>query len=72
MTKAERRAVAIVDDDYAVRDSLRFLLQIVGYNRDIRIGSRVPTGQCAPFCLPNLGPSHAEYVRLGTGRKTAC
>jgi two-component system, LuxR family, response regulator FixJ len=34
MTKAERRAVAIVDDDYAVRDSLRFLLQIVGYTTE--------------------------------------
>ena len=31
MTEAERRAVAIVDDDYAVRDSLRFLLEVIGY-----------------------------------------
>ena len=31
MTEAERRTVAIVDDDYAVRDSLRFLLEVIGY-----------------------------------------
>jgi two-component system, LuxR family, response regulator FixJ len=29
MTEAERRAVAIVDDDYAVRDSLHFLLEVM-------------------------------------------
>src|SRR4029077_10748589 len=29
MTEAERRTVAIVDDDYAVRDSLHFLLEIM-------------------------------------------
>jgi two-component system, LuxR family, response regulator FixJ len=29
MTKAERRTVAIVDDDYAVRDSLHFLLEVM-------------------------------------------
>ncbi len=31
MTKAERRTVAIVDDDNGVRDSLRFLLEVVGH-----------------------------------------
>jgi two-component system, LuxR family, response regulator FixJ len=31
MTEAERRTVAIVDDDDAVRDSLRFLLEVAGY-----------------------------------------
>ena len=31
MTEAERRTVAIVDDDHAVRDSLRFLLEVIGY-----------------------------------------
>ena len=30
MTKAERRTVAIVDDDYAVRDSIHFLLEVMG------------------------------------------
>jgi two-component system response regulator FixJ len=29
MTEAERRTVAVVDDDYAVRDSLHFLLEVM-------------------------------------------
>jgi FixJ family two-component response regulator len=35
MTEAERRTVAIVDDDDAVRDSLRFLLEVTGYSVEI-------------------------------------
>jgi FixJ family two-component response regulator len=31
MTEAERRTVAVVDDDHAVRDSFRFLLEVIGY-----------------------------------------
>src|SRR6476620_10157361 len=31
MTEAERRNIAIVDDDLAVRDSLRFLLEVAGH-----------------------------------------
>jgi FixJ family two-component response regulator len=31
MTEAEKRRVAIVDDDDAVRDSLRFLLEVAGH-----------------------------------------
>jgi two-component system, LuxR family, response regulator FixJ len=31
MTETERRNVGIVDDDYAVRDSLRFLLEVMGH-----------------------------------------
>jgi FixJ family two-component response regulator len=31
MTEAERRTVAIVDDDHAVLDSFRFLLEAIGY-----------------------------------------
>ena len=31
MTEAERRRVAIVDDDDAVRNSLRFLLEVAGH-----------------------------------------
>ena len=31
MTEVEQRRVAIVDDDRAVRDSLRFLLEIIGH-----------------------------------------
>src|SRR6185295_13117940 len=31
VTEAERRKVAIVDDDLAVRESLRFLLEITGH-----------------------------------------
>lgn len=31
MSKSQRRTVAIVDDDHAVRDSLRFLLEVSGY-----------------------------------------
>jgi FixJ family two-component response regulator len=31
MTEAERRNIAIVDDDLAVRDSLRFLLEVIGH-----------------------------------------
>ena len=35
MTEAERRTVAVVDDDHAVRDSLRFLLEVIGYTVEI-------------------------------------
>jgi two-component system response regulator FixJ len=35
MTEAERRTVAIVDDDYAVRESLQFLLEVIGYTVEI-------------------------------------
>ena len=35
MTEAERRTVAVVDDDLAVRDSLRFLLEVIGYTVEI-------------------------------------
>jgi two-component system, LuxR family, response regulator FixJ len=31
MSEIEQRAVGIVDDDQAVRDSLRFLLEVVGH-----------------------------------------
>ena len=31
MTEAERRIVAIVDNDHAVRESIRFLLEVTGY-----------------------------------------
>ena len=31
MTEAKRRTVAIVDDDHAVLDSFRFLLEVAGY-----------------------------------------
>ncbi len=31
MTEANQRQVAIIDDDDAVRNSLRFLLEVVGY-----------------------------------------
>jgi two-component system, LuxR family, response regulator FixJ len=40
MTEAEQRTVAIVDDDDAVRDSLRFLLEVTGYSVEI-FGSAV-------------------------------
>ena len=32
MTEVEQRKVAIVDDDVAVRNSLRFLVEVVGYS----------------------------------------
>ena len=35
MTEAEHRTVAVVDDDQAVRDSLRFLLEVIGYTVEI-------------------------------------
>lgn len=35
MTEAGRRTIAIVDDDYAVRDSLRFLLDVAGYSAEV-------------------------------------
>ena len=35
MTEAERRTVAIVDDDHAVRDSLGFLLEVIGYTVEL-------------------------------------
>jgi len=31
MSQIERRTIGIVDDDQAVRDSLRFLLEVVGH-----------------------------------------
>jgi two-component system, LuxR family, response regulator FixJ len=31
VTEAEQRKIAIVDDDHAVRDSLRFLLEVAGH-----------------------------------------
>ena len=30
MSEAERRKVAVVDDDHAVRDSFRLLLEVIG------------------------------------------
>jgi two-component system, LuxR family, response regulator FixJ len=35
MTEAERRTVAIVDDDHAVRDSLGFQLEVIGYTVEL-------------------------------------
>ena len=35
MTEAEHRTVAVVDDDQAVRDLLRFLLEVIGYTVEI-------------------------------------
>ena len=35
MTEAEHRTVAVVDDDHAVRDLLRFLLEVLGYPVEI-------------------------------------
>jgi two-component system response regulator FixJ len=35
MTDAERRTVAVVDDDHAVRDSLQLLLEVIGYTVEI-------------------------------------
>ena len=35
MTEVECRTVAVVDDDQAVRDSLRFLLEVIGYTVEI-------------------------------------
>jgi two-component system response regulator FixJ len=32
MTNVKRRKVAIVDDDMAIRDSLQFLLEVIGYS----------------------------------------
>lgn len=31
MTEGEQQTVAVVDDDQGVRDSLRFLLEVIGY-----------------------------------------
>jgi two-component system, LuxR family, response regulator FixJ len=35
MTEVECRTVAVVDDDLAVRDSLRYLLEVIGYDVEI-------------------------------------
>ena len=35
MTEADRGTVAVVDDDQAVRESLRFLLEVIGYTVEI-------------------------------------
>ena len=31
MSEAKQQKIAVVDDDYAVRDSLRYLLEVMGY-----------------------------------------
>ena len=31
MTETEQRTVTVVDDDHAVRESLRFLLEVIGH-----------------------------------------
>ena len=73
MTEAERRTVAVVDDDHAVRDSLRFLLEVIGYTVEIfASAAEFLQANVRAFCLPNPGPSHAEYDRLGIGPETAC
>jgi two-component system, LuxR family, response regulator FixJ len=47
MTEAEHRTVAVVDDDQAVRDSLRFLLEVIGYTVEI-------FASAAEFLLANV------------------
>ena len=68
MTETNRHAVAIVDDDDGARDSLRFLLEVIGHTVEIiRIGSRVPEGGPTTYCLPDPGSSHAGDDRSGVG-----
>jgi two-component system, LuxR family, response regulator FixJ len=55
MTEIESRTVAIVDDDDAVRDSLRFLLEVMGY--------RVATFASAAEFL-NADPQHLACLIL--------
>jgi len=47
MTEAEHRTVAVVDDDLAVRDSLRLLLEVLGYTVEI-------FASAAEFLLANV------------------
>ena len=47
MTEVECRTVAVVDDDQAVRDSLRFLLEVIGYTVEI-------FASAAEFLLANV------------------
>ena len=73
MTEAEHRTVAVVDDDQAVRDSLGFLLEVIGYTVEIfASAAEFLRANVRHFYLPNPGPSHAEYDRLGIGPQTAC
>jgi CheY-like chemotaxis protein len=62
MTEIDRRPVAIVDDDDAVRDSLRFLLEVMGY--------RVATfASAAEFTLPSHSCAGLRaWHRQGTGK----
>ena len=47
MTEGEQQTVAIVDDDQAVRDSLQFLLEVIGYSVDV-------FASAAEFLLANV------------------
>jgi two-component system, LuxR family, response regulator FixJ len=47
MTEAEQRTVAVVDDDRAVRDSLQFLLEVIGYSVEV-------FSSAAEFLLANV------------------
>ena len=49
----ESRAVAVVDDDPAVRDSLKFLLELIGYSVLLYESAEAFLGSCAsgPACL---------------------
>jgi hypothetical protein len=40
LIEVPQRSVAIVDDDQAARDSLHFLLEVVGH--PVKVGSRIP------------------------------
>lgn len=40
MSEARRRVVAIVDDDEAVRQSLRFLIELIGHEVKVFAGVR--------------------------------
>jgi CheY-like chemotaxis protein len=73
MTEIERRTVAIVDDDDAVRDSLRFLLEGMGH-RTVTFASAAEFLDADPQHLTCLkpGPSHARDDWPRNGCKPPC
>ena len=72
MTEASQRTVAIVDDDHAVLDSLRFLLDVIGHQVEtfasaaafLKAGARRFAGLILDQHMPDMtGLELAERLR---------
>ena len=46
MQDGHRSIVVVVDDDEAVRESLRFLLDVAGYDADLRVRAGLSRPHC--------------------------